>query len=74
MLQYICPEHVKVWRDQGPEKWVVMRDCAPRATDLCDGKPLGADFVIWRRAVDPWLGATQKDVLKNLDWKLVERE
>jgi hypothetical protein len=41
---------------------------------LCDGKPFWADLVIWRRAIDVWLGAKQKDVLKNFEWKVRETE
>jgi hypothetical protein len=73
-LQYVCPEHVKVWCDQGPERWVEMSDCAPRATNLCDGKPFWADLLIRRSAVDAWLGAKKKDELENFDWKLMETE
>ena len=54
-----------------------MRDRAPGATDLCDGKPFWADLVIWRgvrSAVDAWFGAIQKDVLKNFDRKVMETE
>jgi hypothetical protein len=43
-------------------------------TDLSDGKPFWADLVIWWRAVDAWLGAKKKDVLKNFDRKLMETE
>lgn len=51
-----------------------MRDRAPCATDLCDRKPFWADLVIWRIAIDPWLGATQKDMLKDFEWKVRETE
>lgn len=39
---------------------------------MCDGKPFWADLVVRRRAIDAWLGATQKDVLKNFEWKVRE--
>jgi hypothetical protein len=51
-----------------------MCDRAPCATDLCDGKPFWADLVIRRRAIDAWLGAKQKDVLKNFERKVRETE
>jgi hypothetical protein len=41
---------------------------------LCDGKPFWADLVIRRRAIDAWLGAKQKDVLKNFERKVRETE
>jgi len=45
---------------------------------LRDGEPFGADFAIRRRAIVAWLagwlGATEKDVFNNFDWKIWESE
>lgn len=41
---------------------------------MCDGQPFWANLVIWRTAIDDWLGAKHKDVLKNFEWKVRETE
>lgn len=41
---------------------------------MCNGKPFWADLVIWRIAIDAWLGAKQKYMLKDFEWKVWETE